>query len=77
MDSHALQYVQIFQGEAVVDVQPCTPITVVTTRRRFLTKTSSMLVPGMTDVQVGEQARFDIIRDRLHFFAPDGERIQA
>ena len=39
MVSHALQYVQIFQGEAVVDVQPGTPITVVTTRRRFLTKT--------------------------------------
>ena len=39
MVSHALQYVQIFQGEAVVDIQPGDPITVTTNRRRFLTKT--------------------------------------
>jgi thioredoxin reductase (NADPH) len=38
MVSHALQYVQIFQGEAVVDIQPGNPITVITTRRKFLTK---------------------------------------
>jgi thioredoxin reductase (NADPH) len=37
--SHALEYVQIFQGEDVVEVRPGEPITVVTTRRRFLTKT--------------------------------------
>ena len=39
MVSHALQYVQIFQGEAVVDVQTGNPITVLTSRRKFLTKT--------------------------------------
>ena len=39
MVSHALQYVQIFQGEAVVDVQPGPPFTVKTTRRQFQTKT--------------------------------------
>ncbi len=37
--SHALEYVQIFQGEEVVEVKQGEPITVVTTRRRFLTKT--------------------------------------
>ncbi|MBW2410293.1 MAG: thioredoxin-disulfide reductase [Deltaproteobacteria bacterium] len=39
MVSHALQYVQIFQGEAVVDIEHGQPITVTTNRRRFLTKT--------------------------------------
>lgn len=39
MVSHALQYVQIFQGEAVVDIQPGPPFTVKTNRRQFQTKT--------------------------------------
>jgi thioredoxin reductase (NADPH) len=39
MVSHALQYVQIFQGEAVVDVQTGPPFTVKTNRRQFQTKT--------------------------------------
>ena len=39
MVSHALQYVQIFQGEAVVDVQAGPPFTVKTNRRQFQTKT--------------------------------------
>ena len=39
MVSHALQYVQIFQGEAVVDVQAGPPFTVKTNRRQFKTKT--------------------------------------
>jgi thioredoxin reductase (NADPH) len=39
MVSHALQYVQIFQGEAVVDIEYGSPIIVTTNRRRFLTKT--------------------------------------
>ena len=39
MVNHALQYVDIFQGEAVLDIQPGHPITVQTTRRKFLTKT--------------------------------------
>ena len=39
MVSHALQYVQIFQGEAVVDIEYGQPITVTTNRRRFLTRT--------------------------------------
>jgi thioredoxin reductase (NADPH) len=39
MVSHALQYVQIFQGEAVVDIQTGPPFTVKTNRRQFQTKT--------------------------------------
>jgi thioredoxin reductase (NADPH) len=39
MVSHALQYVQIFQGEAVVDIQTGAPFTVKTNRRQFVSKT--------------------------------------
>jgi thioredoxin reductase (NADPH) len=37
--SHALQYVQIFPGEGVLDIQCGQPITVQTSRRKFLTQT--------------------------------------
>ncbi|MCU0510285.1 MAG: FAD-dependent oxidoreductase [Anaerolineae bacterium] len=37
--SHALQYVQIFPGEGVLEVQYGSPIMVQTSRRKFLTKT--------------------------------------
>jgi thioredoxin reductase (NADPH) len=39
MVSHALQYVQIFPGEGVLDVQHGSPMLVQTSRRKFLTKT--------------------------------------
>ena len=39
MVSHALQYVQIFQGEEVVSVTPGDPILVQTSRRKFKTRT--------------------------------------
>jgi len=38
MVSHALEYVQIFQGEEVLEIQPGEPIKVVTNRRSFLTR---------------------------------------
>jgi thioredoxin reductase (NADPH) len=47
MVSHALQYVQIFQGEAVIDVIPGNPTSVSTTRRKFLTK-AVLLATGAT-----------------------------
>ena len=47
MVSHALQYVEIFQGEAVVELKPDKPISAVTTRRKFLTK-SVLLATGAT-----------------------------
>ena len=52
MVSHALQYVQIFQGEAVMDVQAGNPITVLTNRRKFLTKTV-LLATGATHRHLG------------------------
>lgn len=36
--SHALEYVQIFQGEEVVEIIPGDPIRLITNRRRFLAK---------------------------------------
>lgn len=52
MVSHALQYVQIFQGEAVVNVQTGNPITVQTSRRKFLTK-SVLLATGAVHRHLG------------------------
>ena len=45
MVSHALQYVQIFQGEAVVDIEHGQPIVVTTNRRRFISN-SVLLATG-------------------------------
>ena len=42
LTAHALEYVQIFQGEEVVDVTPGQPFGVTTTRRRF--KANSILL---------------------------------
>lgn len=36
--SHALEYVQIFQGEEVLEIRPGEPIEVITSRRRFLAR---------------------------------------
>jgi thioredoxin reductase (NADPH) len=38
MATHALQYANIFQGEEVMDIRPGDPLTVLTSRRRFLAK---------------------------------------
>lgn len=38
MVSHALEYVQIYPGEEVLDIQPGDPITVQTSRRKFETR---------------------------------------
>jgi len=50
--SHALQYVQIFPGEGVVDVQHGSPIVVQTSRRKFLTKTV-LLATGASHRHLG------------------------
>jgi thioredoxin reductase (NADPH) len=52
MVSHALQYVQIFQGESVLDIIPGNPIEVTTTRRRFKTKTV-LLATGASHRSLG------------------------
>ena len=34
-------------------------------------------VPGMTRIQLGSDLRFDIVRERLHFFDSSGERVKG
>lgn len=52
MVSHALQYVTIFQGEEVLDIQPGDPIEVKTTRRKFKTR-AVLLATGATHRNIG------------------------
>jgi thioredoxin reductase (NADPH) len=52
MVSHALQYVQIFQGEAVIDIQPGDPIEITTSRRKFRSK-SVLLATGASHKHLG------------------------
>jgi multiple sugar transport system ATP-binding protein len=33
------------------------------------------LISGMTDLRIGDEVRFNIIHERLHYFRPDGVRI--
>jgi multiple sugar transport system ATP-binding protein len=33
------------------------------------------LIPGLTDLRMGDEVRFDIVRERLHCFQEDGTRI--
>ncbi|MDH7485704.1 MAG: ABC transporter ATP-binding protein [Anaerolineae bacterium] len=40
-------------------------------------KTMLSLVPGMTTLRIGDQVRFNIIRQRLHYFRLDGTRISV
>jgi thioredoxin reductase (NADPH) len=47
MVTHALEYANIFPGEAVMDIQPGEPMVVKTTRRRFLTR-AVLLATGAT-----------------------------
>jgi thioredoxin reductase (NADPH) len=50
--SHALEYVTIFQGEEVVDIQAEEGLTVLTNRRRFKTK-AVLLATGATHKHLG------------------------
>jgi len=50
--SHALEYVTIFQGEEVVDIQAEEGLTVLTNRRRFMTK-AVLLATGATHKHLG------------------------
>lgn len=52
MVSHALQYVNIFQGEQVLDIKPGEPIEVKTSRRKFIAK-SVLLATGATHRNLG------------------------
>ncbi len=50
--SHALEYVQIFQGEEVLEIQPGETLTVTTSRRRFLTR-AVILATGAKYARLG------------------------
>jgi thioredoxin reductase (NADPH) len=50
--SHALEYVEIFQGEEVVDIQPGDPVVVLTNRRRFETR-AVLLATGANHKHLG------------------------
>jgi thioredoxin reductase (NADPH) len=52
MVSHALEYVQIFQGEEVLDIKPGTPIEIQTSRRKFKTK-AVLLATGASHRHLG------------------------
>jgi thioredoxin reductase (NADPH) len=52
MVSHALQYVQIYPGEAVLDIKPGDPIIVQTSRRKFETR-SVLLATGAKHRHLG------------------------
>ncbi|MBW2677226.1 MAG: FAD-dependent oxidoreductase [Deltaproteobacteria bacterium] len=52
MVTHALEYVQIFPGEAVVDIQPGQPLTVQTSRRKFVTR-SVLMATGASHRHLG------------------------
>ncbi len=52
MVTHALEYVNIFPGEEVVDIKPGNPILVQTSRRKFWTK-SVLLTTGATHRHLG------------------------
>jgi multiple sugar transport system ATP-binding protein len=40
-------------------------------------QTLTSLIPGMTDLRIGDPVRFNIIAERLHCFRLDGNRVQA
>jgi multiple sugar transport system ATP-binding protein len=35
------------------------------------------LAPGMTDLRIGDEVQFDVVRERLHYFGSDGTRLLA
>ncbi|MFC1812380.1 FAD-dependent oxidoreductase [Thermodesulfobacteriota bacterium] len=52
MVTHALEYVQIFPGEEVIEVDPGDPISVQTSRRKFATK-ALLMATGATHRTIG------------------------
>ena len=63
MATHALQYANIFQGEEVMDIRPGDPITVLTSRRRFLAK-AVLLATGASYSHLGAPGRIAPLRPR-------------
>ena len=61
-----------FEGKAGL-IEPLGVETVVHLRAGEITVLS--LVPGVTDIQIGDDVRFNIVQERLHYFDGDGNRI--
>jgi multiple sugar transport system ATP-binding protein len=60
-------------GGQVVLTEPLGVETILHIRNRECTLLS--LLPGITDVRVGDTVRFDILQDRVHCFDMDGKRV--
>lgn len=60
------------QGEVIL-TEPLGVETVVHIRSDQQTLLS--LVPGITDLKIGDTPKFNIVQPRLHFFTPEGNRI--
>ena len=73
MVNHALQYVQIFQGEDVLDIQPGNPIEIKTSRRRFLAK-ALLLATGASHSHLGVRenpgSREEVLAIAVHVTVP-------
>ena len=61
-----------FGGTAIL-IEPLGVETVV--HLRVGEQTVASLVPGITNIKVNEDVRFNIVQERLHFFDGDGKRI--
>jgi thioredoxin reductase (NADPH) len=59
MVSHALEYVQIFHGEEVLDIRPGSPLQVITTRRKFKTR-AVLLATGANYKRLGISGEADL-----------------
>ncbi len=61
-----------FAGEVIL-TEPLGVETIIHIRTGQMTLTSQ--VPGIASVRIGEAVRFNVVRERLHFFSRDGNRI--
>jgi multiple sugar transport system ATP-binding protein len=61
-----------FEGTAIL-IEPLGVETVVQLQAGDQNITS--LVPGATDISIGDEVRFNIVQERLHYFDSDGNRI--
>jgi multiple sugar transport system ATP-binding protein len=63
-----------FSGKVML-TEPLGVETILHVRSGELTLLS--LVPGMASQRVGDEVRFDIVQEKLHYFGPDKKRIMA
>jgi ABC-type sugar transport system ATPase subunit len=64
------------EGEFIGDVTLVEPLGVETVVHITVGEQSiTSLVSGQSDLRIGDKVHFDIVRDRLHYFDSDGNRI--